>query len=75
MGKRISLQEMENNIVFNDQHQVIYKGVNLGITRESITDYQIQTGFDPVEWVDHLYNNSLLVIRDKKISKILDELT
>ena len=70
---RIKLKEMEDNITFDDQHQVIYKGVNLGITREMITDYQFQTGHDPVEMVENLYKQSLPVVRDKKINQILDE--
>lgn len=70
---RIKLKEMEDNITYNEKHQVIYKGVNLGITRENITDYKFQTGFDPVEWVESLYNSSISVIRDEKINQILDD--
>jgi hypothetical protein len=70
---RIKLKEMEDNITYDEKHQVIYKGVNLGITREMILDYQFQTGYDPVEMVENLYKNSLPVIRDKKINQILDE--
>jgi len=63
---------MYDNITYNEQYQVIYKGINLGITRENITDYQFQTGFDPVEMVENLYKQSLPVVRDEKLKQILD---
>jgi hypothetical protein len=63
---RIKLKEMYDNIIYNEQHQVIYKGINLNITRENITDYQFQTGLDPVEMVENLYKQSLPVVRDKR---------
>ena len=68
---RIKLKDMHDNITYNEQHQVIYKGINLGITRENITDYQFQTGHDPVEMVENLYKQSLPVVRDKKLNQIL----
>jgi len=70
---RIKVKEMNDNIIIDDQFNVIYKGVNLGITREMIADYQFQTGHDPVEMVENLYKNSLPVVRGKKINQILDE--
>lgn len=69
---RIKLKDMYDNITYNEQYQVIYKGINLGITRENITDYQFQTGFDPVEMVENLYKQSLPVVRDEKLKQILD---
>ena len=39
----------------SDSHEIIYKGVNLGITRENISDYQINSGFDGTEWVMNVY--------------------
>jgi hypothetical protein len=63
----------EKDIIFNDKHEVIYKGVNLGITRENIQDYQFQTGFDSDEWILNLYNNSIPVLRNEKLNQILNE--
>ena len=63
----------DEDIEFNDRHEVIYKGVNLYINRENITDYQLQTGFDPKEMLEMVYNNSVVVIRDNKIKSILNE--
>jgi hypothetical protein len=63
----------EKDIIFNDKHEVIYKGVNLGITIENIQDYQFQTGFDSDEWILNLYNNSIPVLRNEKLNQILNE--
>jgi hypothetical protein len=63
----------DKDIIFNDKHEVIYKGVNLGITRENIQDYQFQTGFDSDEWILNLYNNSIPVLRNEKLNQILNE--
>lgn len=63
----------KKDIIFNDKHEVIYKGVNLGITRENIQDYQFQTGFDSDEWILNLYNNSIPVLRNEKLNQILNE--
>lgn len=63
----------KKNIIFNDKHEVIYKGVNLGITRENIQDYQFQMGLDSDEWILNLYNNSIPVLRNEKLNQILNE--
>jgi hypothetical protein len=63
----------EKDIIFNDKHEVIYKGVNLGITMENIQDYQLQTGFDSKDWILNLYNNSTPVIRDRKLNDLLND--
>ena len=63
----------KKDIIFNDKHEVIYKGVNLGITRENIQDYQFQTCFDSDEWILNLYNNSIPVLRNEKLNQILNE--
>jgi hypothetical protein len=38
-----------------------------------MTDYQFQTGMDANEWILFTYNNSLSVVRDKKLNDLLDE--
>ena len=53
--------------------KVIYKGVDLGITRENIMDYQLQTGLDPKEWIEYLYNELIQVKRDNVLEKILNK--
>lgn len=58
---------------WNNNGNIIYKGVTLPITRENIEDYRFQTGMDPDEWILFTYNNSLSVIRDKKLNDLLDE--
>lgn len=63
----------KKDIIFNDKHEVIYKGINLGITRENIQDYQFQTGFDSDELILNLYNNSIPVLRNEKLNQILNE--
>jgi predicted small secreted protein len=62
-----------NDIEINDDYQIVYKGVILPITRELMTDYQFQTGMDANECILFTYNNSLSVIRDKKLNDLLDE--
>jgi hypothetical protein len=62
-----------NDIEINDNYQIVYKGVTLPITREMMTDYQFQTGMDANELILFTYNNSLSVIRDKKLNDLLDE--
>lgn len=53
--------------------KVIYKGVDIGITRENIMDYQLQTGLDPKEWIEYLYNELIRVKRDNVLEKILNK--
>lgn len=55
----------------NDKYEITYKGVNLGITLETVQDYKFQTGQDPKQWIQDLYNNSLIVLRDEKLSDLL----
>ena len=63
----------QNDVEINDDHQIVYKGVTLPITREMLTDYQFQTGMNANEWILFTYNNSLSVVRDKKLNDLLDE--
>ena len=63
----------ESDVTFTSRYEIVYKGVNLGITRENIQDYQFQTGFDSDEWILNLYNNSTPVLRNEKLNQILNE--
>lgn len=53
--------------------KVIYKGVDLGIKQENLMDYKFQTGLDPEEWIEFLYNNSTAVKRENTLEKILNK--
>jgi hypothetical protein len=59
------------HIDINSKDEIIYKGVNLGITRGNLQDYKLQTGHDPEELILNLYKNSITVLRDKKLNQIL----
>ncbi len=61
----------QNDIEINQNDQIVYKGVNLKITRENVEHYRFQTGMDPNEWILFTYNNMLSVKRNGKINKIL----
>jgi hypothetical protein len=58
-------------ISLNVKDEIIYKGVNLGITRENLQDYKLQTGHDPEELILNLYKNIISVLRDEKLNQIL----
>jgi hypothetical protein len=64
---------MNSEYHFSEDGLVVYKGVKLNLTRENVQDYRFQTGMNPIDLVEYLYNNSLQVVRDNKINKILDE--
>lgn len=60
-----------DDISFDQDGYVIFKDVKLKITRENIYDYESQTGMDGYEMVIWAYNNSIPVIRNRKIDEIL----
>lgn len=60
-----------DDISFDQDGYIIFKGVKLKITRENISDYKLQTGMDVYEMVIWAYNNSIQVVRDRKIDEIL----
>jgi hypothetical protein len=64
---------MNSEYHFSEDGLVVYKGVKLNLTRENVLDYRFQTGMNPIDLVEYQYRNSLQVIRDNKINKILDE--
>lgn len=63
----------ENKDISWSGDKIVWKGVELGITRENLQDWKAQTGMDPLIMVEWAYNNSLQVIRDKKLKDILDD--
>jgi len=60
-----------DKIEFDNQGRVIFKGILLSITRENIEDYVAQTGMDAMEMVKWAYNNSIPVVRDRKLEELL----
>ena len=59
------------DISFTSDGFFIYKGVKLQLTRENIQDYEIQTELSAIEIIEWTYNNSISVIRDKKLEELL----
>lgn len=71
-----------NNITYNEQMEPLYKGIDIGITFDQLykfiekpnttpinSDIDAQKFFDKI--MEELYNQSPVVIRDKKINDIL----
>jgi hypothetical protein len=63
----------ENKDISWNGDKIVCKGIELDITRENLLDWKAQTGMDPLLMVEWAYNNSLQVIRDKKLKDILDD--
>lgn len=63
-------REMDK-VSFDSDGFVYFKDVKLDITRDTIMDYESQTGMDGFELVLWSYNNSLPVLRDKKLEELL----
>lgn len=63
-------REMDK-VSFDSDGFVYFKDVKLDITRDTIMDYESQTGMDGFELVLWSYNNSLTVLRDKKLEELL----
>jgi hypothetical protein len=69
MAKLIDPKDCE----WDNNGNIIYKGVTLPITRENIEDYRFQTAMDPDEFILFTYNNMLSVKRNNKINQILGD--
>lgn len=55
-----------------DGHKILYKGVDIGLTAEFISDFYINTGMEiDYSIIESMYNSNIQVIRDKKIDQIL----
>ncbi len=55
-----------------DGYKILYKGIDIGLTKEVIQDLHVNTGIDIDEvFVESLYNSQISVIRDKKLDIIL----
>ena len=60
-----------NNSIIIDG-KIIYKGVDIGLTRENIEDIQSNTGIEVDEYlIESIYNQHISVIRNKKINEVL----
>lgn len=69
MAKLIDPKDCE----WDNNQNIIYKGVTLPITRGNIEDYRFQTGMDPDEYILFTYDRMLSVRRDNKINQILGD--
>ena len=57
-------------VEFDENNELIYKGVKFGTTKEQIFDLQ-NYGIDAMNYIEKMYNERIDVIRDKKIDLIL----
>lgn len=53
-------------------YRIIYKGVDIGVTSESIQELRAYFGIDVESMLESLYNQHPQVIRDKKIEEIIN---
>ena len=52
--------------------KVLYKGIDIGIHRETISDLHIGLGIEVSDdYIEELYSKNIIIIRDKKIDEIL----
>jgi hypothetical protein len=61
--------------IYFEGNQLIYKGIKMNITRETIQDYKLWTGNGNVhvmEWLEDIYLSNIVEVRDSKIDTILD---
>ena len=58
-----------------DGSNVVYKGIKLNITNESLNDYNAQTGDDPCNLILHMYENMIQGRREQKLNQILNDRT
>lgn len=56
-------------VEFKDE-ELIYKGIPTGIKREQVYDLQ-NHGIDVMNYLEDIYKNSIVIIRDVKIDLIL----
>ncbi len=62
----------DNDISWNGFY-LVYKGVELPLTRENISDYQMQTGMSAKDLIEYTYKNSLVILRDEKLKQLFDD--
>lgn len=61
-----------NHITFDDRYNALYKGINIGLSRELIQDLIANTGMAPSDDdIEKIYNSNIMVLREKKIDEIL----
>ena len=52
-------------------YKILYKGVDIGLSNELVHDFA-NAGIEiPDEDIERLYNNSIIILRDKRIDEIL----
>jgi|JI10StandDraft_1071094.scaffolds.fasta_scaffold1789646_2 hypothetical protein len=60
------------DVEFDKNGMLIYKGVYMGISQEQIFDLQNYV-IDVMNYIEEMYSNSIVYIRDHKIELILGE--
>jgi hypothetical protein len=54
-----------------EDNKLIYKGIPIGITREQMQDLLTYGNIDIVYYLEEMYKNNIVIIRDVKIDLIL----
>lgn len=62
---------MNKNIKYTHDGFIIYKGVNLWISRESLMGLNKNTELDPEKWLEEVYNKVVSSNRDELIEKLI----
>lgn len=63
----------ESDCYIGDDHFVVCNNIRLNLTRENLSDFEMQTGVHRLELIKHHYLNSVVYKRNEKINKILDD--
>ena len=65
--------KFNRKLVKFEKDNVIYDGIDVGLSRQNLFDYVAQTGFSSEELIIHHYKKSLSKLRDEQIEKILND--
>ena len=63
----------ENDCHIDNDNFVVCNNIRLNLTRENLSDFEMQTGVHRLELIKHHYLNSVVYQRDEKINEILGE--
>jgi hypothetical protein len=65
--------KFNRQLVKFEKDNVIYDGIDVGLSRQNLFDYVAQTGFSSEELIIYHYKKSLSKLRDEQIEKILND--
>ena len=63
----------KRSLVSYIEDEVYYDSIKIGITQQNIQDYVIQTGMSGETFILFYYKKSISELRDKQLSKILND--